>query len=283
MVIFPYLKAAKSVYFECCSLYSFNQHYYERAFRQLWMVVLSRNPILGTVMNTGTKKKVILTRRWPASVEELLVKRYDVTLNEHDKPLSDTDMQQALNCADALLTTVTDRLDANVLNTPTVNTSIIANYGVGYSHIDLSAAKARNIVVTNTPDVLSECTADLALTLMLMVSRRAGEGERELRSGQWSGWRPTHLMGSKVSGKTLGIVGYGRIGRETARRAHHGFGMDIQVFNRSEIDSNTLKENNATQVETMEKLLESVDFLSLHCPGGNENQHLISYRSKRID
>ena len=226
-------------------------------------------------MYTDRKKKIVLTRRWPAAVEDLLVNRYDVTLNEQDKPLSATDMQQALTWADALLTTVTDKIDATVLNTPAVNASIIANYGVGYSHIDVSAAKARNIVVTNTPDVLSECTADLALTLMLMVSRRAAEGEREVRSGQWTGWRPTHLMGSKVSGKTLGIVGYGRIGRETARRAHHGFGMDILVFNRSKVDSNTLRENNARQVDTIEELLESVDVVSLHCPGGDENHHLI--------
>ena len=128
--------------------------------------------------------------------------------------------------------------------------------------------------------MLSECTADLALTLMLMVSRRAGEGERELRAGQWKGWRPTHLMGTKMSGKTLGIVGYGRIGRETARRANHGFGMDILVFNRSEINAQTLKENNASQVASLEQLLESVDFVSLHCPGGDENRRLIN--SERI-
>lgn len=227
-------------------------------------------------MNIVKKKKVILTRRWPQAVEELLCKRYDTTLNESDKPFSDEDMKQALLTADAVLTTVTDKLAASVFNNLTPSTSIIANYGVGYSHIDVDSAKAKNIVVTNTPDVLSECTADLALSLMLMASRRAGEGERELRSSQWSGWRPTHLMGSKFSGKTLGIVGYGRIGRETARRAHHGFGLDIKVFNRSKVNADVLKENSATQVETLDELLGSVDYVSLHCPGGDENRHLIN-------
>lgn len=231
-------------------------------------------------MNSTKKKKIFLTRRWPGSVEELLCERYDATLNDSDKPFTDKDMMHALESADAVLTTVTDKLDAAVFDSPNLSASIIANYGVGYNHIDVSSAKSNNIVVTNTPDVLSECTADLALTLMLMVSRRAGEGERELRSAQWSGWRPTHLMGTKFSGKTLGIVGYGRIGQETARRAHHGFGMDIQVFNRSKIDPSVLKNNNATQLETLEALLESADFVSLHCPGGDKNRHLID--SKRI-
>ncbi|MFT5043376.1 MAG: lactate dehydrogenase-like 2-hydroxyacid dehydrogenase, partial [Porticoccaceae bacterium] len=223
-------------------------------------------------VNTDKKKKIVLTRRWPQAVEELLCKRYDTTLNESDKPFTHDDMKHALQSADAVLTTVTDKLDATIFENLTPNTSIIANYGVGYSHIDLDSARSSNIVVTNTPDVLSECTADLSLTLMLMVSRRAGEGERELRSGQWTGWRPTHLMGSKFSGKTLGIVGYGRIGRETARRAHHGFGMDIQVFNRSKINPDVLLENSATQIKTLNELLESVDYVSLHCPGGAENR-----------
>jgi glyoxylate reductase len=231
-------------------------------------------------MNILKKKKVILTRRWPQAVEELLCKRYDTSLNESDRPFSESDMKEALLIADAVLITVTDKLDATVFDGLTPSTSIIANYGVVVSHIDLDSAKAKNVVVTNTPDVLSECTADLALSLMLMVSRRAGEGERELRSGQWSGWRPTHLMGSKFSRKTLGIVGYGRIGRETAKRAHHGFGLDIKVFNRSKIDSDVLKENSATQVGTLDELLESVDYVSLHCPGGAENRHLID--SKRL-
>ena len=221
------------------------------------------------------KKKIVLTRRWPQAVEAVLRDRYDAVINDSDEPFHDDQMRDALATADAVLTTVTDKLDATVFDLPKVNASIIANYGVGYSHIDTHSAKSKNVVVTNTPDVLSECTADMAITLLLMIARRAGEGERELRSGRWTGWRPTHLTGSKVSGKTLGIVGYGRIGRETARRAHHGFGMQISVYNRSKIDPVVLQENKATQVDTLEALLATVDFVSLHCPGGAENRHLI--------
>lgn len=223
--------------------------------------------------------KIILTRRWPAAVESLLCKRYDTQLNENDHPLSDRQMREALASADAVLTTVTDKLNAGIFDLPTIRTSIIANYGVGYSHIDTDSARAQNIVVTNTPDVLSECTADIAITLLLMIARRAGEGERELRAGKWSGWRPTHMAGSKVSGKTLGIVGYGRIGQETARRAHHGFGMKIKVFNRSPVDPIILQKNQATQVKNLDELLQTVDFVSLHCPGGDENRHLIDRKS----
>lgn len=228
------------------------------------------------------KKKIILTRRWPQAVEAVLCNHYDAVINENDLPFSDEQMRNALSTADAVLTTVTDKLDATVFDLPKVRASIIANYGVGYSHIDTHSAKSQDVVVTNTPDVLSECTADMAMTLMLMIARRAGEGERELRSGRWDGWRPTHLTGSKVSGKTLGIVGYGRIGRETARRAHHGFGMQISVFNRSKIDPDVLQQNQAAQVDSLDALLTSVDFVSLHCPGGDENRHLINREKLRL-
>ncbi|MFY2825098.1 2-hydroxyacid dehydrogenase, partial [Ruegeria sp. MALMAid1280] len=140
------------------------------------------------------------------------------------------------------------------------------------------SARDLGMTVTNTPDVLSECTADLAITLLLMVARRAGEGERELRAGNWSGWRPTHLVGTKVSGKTLGIIGFGRIGQEVARRAHHGFGMDILVYNRSKVATDVLARCNATQVDAIDDLLPQCDFVSLHCPGGAANRHLINSR-----
>ncbi|MGB1208718.1 MAG: 2-hydroxyacid dehydrogenase, partial [Paracoccaceae bacterium] len=155
-------------------------------------------------------------------------------------------------------------------------TRILANYGVGYSHIDTARAAALGITVTNTPDVLSDCTADIAMTLMLMALRRAGEGERELRAGDWTGWRPTHLVGTKVTGKTLGIVGFGRIGQEMARRAHFGFGMRIVVQNRSAIAPEILNRYGATQVPDLETLLGQVDVVSLHCPGGAANRHLLN-------
>ncbi len=136
-------------------------------------------------------------------------------------------MQDALRTADALLCTVTDKLTAEVLSAEPLRARMLANFGVGYNHIDINAAKSRGLSVSNTPDVLTEATADIAMTLLLMVGRRAGEGERHVRSGAWTGWRPTHMLGSQISGKTLGLIGMGRIARAVARRAHMGFGMTI--------------------------------------------------------
>ncbi|MEW2919806.1 D-glycerate dehydrogenase [Ruegeria sp. ANG10] len=227
------------------------------------------------------KPSVLVTRRWPAAVEAQLAENYNAVLNTGDTPMSPADIRQALKTYDAVLPTVTDTLSAEALDVPGAQTKIIANYGVGYSHICELSARELGMTVTNTPDVLSECTADIAMTLMLMVARRAGEGERELRAGGWTGWRPTHLVGTKVSGKTLGIIGYGRIGQEMARRAHHGFGMGVLVYNRSQISPDVLAQCNATQVDTIDELLPQSDFVSLHCPGGAANRHLIN--SRRLD
>jgi len=225
-----------------------------------------------------SKPKLIVSRRWPDAVEAQLAKHYDVQLNTSDVAFEKSDFVSALESCDALLTTVTDKLDASVfkeLNTNNVKTRVIGNYGVGYSHIDLPAAQSLGIAVTNTPDVLSECTADIAIMLMLMCARRAGEGERELRAGEWSGWRPTHMVGNKVSGARLGIIGFGRIGREVARRAR-GFGMSVILHNRSRVDDTVLQEFDAVQMDTLEGVMANSDFVSLHCPGGSENTHLIN-------
>lgn len=221
-------------------------------------------------------KKVILTRRWPDEVERTLAEKYDCEFNTEDKPFTADQFRDALSRADALLPTVTDKLDAAAMAVDNPRTKIIANFGVGFSHIDLNAVKTNSMVVTNTPDVLSDCTADIAMTLLLMVARRAGEGERELRDSRWTGWRPTHLVGSKVSGKTLGIIGYGRIGRAMAKRAHAGFGMNIVVHNRSTLKPDILSSVNAQQLPTIEDVMAASDFISLHCPGGLENTHLIN-------
>lgn len=223
-----------------------------------------------------TKPSVLVTRRWPAAVEALIAERYNATLNTSDQPLSTAEMRDAMKRYDAVLPTVTDKLGPDVFEVAKPQARIIGNYGVGYSHICESSARDLGLTVTNTPDVLSECTADIAMTLMLMVARRAGEGEREVREGRWTGWRPTHLVGTKVSGKTLGIIGYGRIGQAMARRAHHGFGMQIVVQNRSRVAPEVLAGCNATQVDTVEELLPRCDFVSLHCPGGAANRHLIN-------
>ena len=226
-----------------------------------------------------TRKSVFVTRRWPDAVEARISEHFEPVFNDSDRPLDQSSLRDALKNCDALLPTVTDKLDAAVFEDDP-KAKIICNYGVGYSHIDVEAAKEKGIVVTNTPDVLSECTADIAMTLLLMAARRAGEGERELRSGQWTGWRPTHLVGQKVSGKTLGIIGFGRIGRETAKRAKFGFGMNILVQNRSQIDAEILAKYSAKQVDMGQILAES-DFISLHCPGGAENRHLIDKEKLR--
>ncbi|MDG2157442.1 MAG: D-glycerate dehydrogenase [Amylibacter sp.] len=223
-----------------------------------------------------TKPKILVSRRWPEAVETAMVEKYDVTFNIKDKPLSTNEFKDALSIYDAILPTVTDKISSEVFKVKNPRTKIFGNYGVGFSHIDIPAAKAAGITVSNTPDVLSDCTADITLTLMLMAARRAGEGEREVRSGNWEGWRPRHLIGTRITGKTLGIIGFGRIGREVAKRAHFGFGMKIVVQNRSKIGNDILIRTNAHQVDNLDELLETSDFISLHCPGGDDNHHLIS-------
>lgn len=204
----------------------------------------------------------------------MLAERFDTVFNTDDEPLSAAELAAALAGCDALCATVTDRLDAALLGAGNVRTRLIANFGVGFNHIDLAAAERAGIAVTNTPGVLTDCTADLAMTLLLMTARRAGEGERELRAGAWSGWRPTHLLGRKVTGKTLGIIGAGRIGLATAARARHGFGMNILLSSRSPVDPALLADLQAEEV-SIAALLERADFVSLHCPSTAETRHLI--------
>jgi len=222
------------------------------------------------------RPRVVLTRRWPASVEARMAEHFDAVFNTEDEPMSRAALAAALAEADALCPTVTDALDADLLTASGVRTRLIANFGVGFNHIDLSAAAGAGIAVTNTPGVLTDCTADLAMTLMLMTARRAGEGERELRAGQWTGWRPTHLLGRKVTGKVLGVVGAGRIGLATAHRAGHGFGMKILLTSRSPVDPEVLGALDAEEV-ALEALLEGSDFVSLHCPSTPETRHLIDH------
>lgn len=221
------------------------------------------------------KPRVIVTRRWPAAVEKILAQQFDATLNADDAPLSDVQLKAAFLNFDAMLPTVSDRLPRSVFPASDVRARLIANFGVGYSHIDVEAARERGIVVTNTPGVLTDCTADLAMSLLLSVARRTGEGERQLRAGEWRGWRPTHMIGTKVSGKILGIIGMGRIGKAMARRGHFGFGMKIVFYNRSQVDDVEIRAMGAEQLPAIEEVLSESDFVSLHCPGGGENRHLI--------
>ncbi|HEX2610073.1 MAG TPA: D-glycerate dehydrogenase, partial [Gemmatimonadales bacterium] len=193
-----------------------------------------------------------------------------------DRPLGAAGLQEALRTADALLCTVTDRITAEVLSAEPLRARLLANFGVGFNHIDTDAAKARGIAVTNTPDVLTEATADIAITLLLMVSRRAGEGERHIRCGAWTGWRPTHMLGTQVSGKTLGLVGMGRIARAVARRAHHGFGMKVIFHDPYPPSASDAAALGAEQKEALEQVLEESDFVSLHCPATPETRHLMN-------
>jgi lactate dehydrogenase-like 2-hydroxyacid dehydrogenase len=221
------------------------------------------------------KPKVLVTRRWPEPCETRLRELFDATLNTADASLSEGDLRAALRDHDAVLPTVTDTLGSAVLGVEPLRCRILGNFGVGYNHIDLEAAKARGITVTNTPDVLTDATADLALLLILAAARRAGEGERLVRAGAWTGWNPSQLLGAQVTGKTLGIIGFGRIGRAVAARAHFGFGMRIVFFNRSPVPEEVAARCGARAAGSIEELLREADFVSLHCPGSAENRHLI--------
>lgn len=223
----------------------------------------------------STRPKVIVTRRLPAVVESALRDAFDVTLSVDDKPLPPEALQRALGTADAILCTLTDRFTAEVLSAYPIRTRLIANFGVGYENIDLPAAAAHGIAVTNTPGVLTDCTADLTLALILSVLRRTGEGERELRSGRWTGWRPTHMLGRRVTGRTIGIVGLGRIGLAVARRAHLGFGMRVLGYS-PRASSPALGELGIESCDSLEQLLSAVDIVSLHCPSTPETRGMIN-------
>lgn len=222
------------------------------------------------------KPKVIVTRRWPAAVESKLKTLYDVSLNEADTPMDVAQLQDALRTADALCPTVSDHLSAEVIDIAGIKTRILGNYGVGFNHIHLDTAKQRGLVVTNTPEVLTDCTADLAMTLLMMVARRAGEGERHVRTNAWTGWRPTHMIGSKVTGKTLGLIGFGRIARAMAHKAHFGFGMRILFSDPCPPPAEVSNALGAVHCDSPEEVLSSADFISLHCPGGEATRHLIN-------
>ncbi len=223
-----------------------------------------------------SRPKVIVTRRWHPEVEAVLSERFDTTLNEDDQSMSGAELQDALRSADAVLPTVCDKITAEVLGADNIRARILGSNGVGFNHIDLDAAKAAGLTVTNTPEVLTDCTADLALTLLLMVARRAGEGERHLRNGEWTGWRPTHMMGTSVTGKTLGLIGMGRIARAVAARAAHGFGMKILFHDPFPPRAEDIEGLGATQCASPEEVFAQSDFVSLHCPGGADTYHLIS-------
>jgi lactate dehydrogenase-like 2-hydroxyacid dehydrogenase len=223
----------------------------------------------------SNRPRILLTRRWTAAVEQHLAEHYDVTLNEPDVPMSAAALRTAMREYDALCPTVTDRIDAEVLGVGNPRVRLIGNFGVGFNHIDIAAARQLGIRVSNTPDVLTDTTADLAILLLLMATRRAGEGERELREGRWTGWRPTHMMGRSLHGKLLGLVGFGRIAQATARKAHAAFGMQIGYHGRHPAAPQIEQETGARYFAALDELVAQADVISLHCSGGAETFHLI--------
>jgi lactate dehydrogenase-like 2-hydroxyacid dehydrogenase len=230
---------------------------------------------MAATTGSATRPTVVVTRRLPEAVERHAAELFDVRLNTSDTPLTADQLADAMRSADGLLPTVTDGLTASVLGTTPRRVKIVANFGVGFNNIDVAAARKHEVVVTNTPDVLTDDTADLAVALMLAAARRIGEGERHVRGGQWTGWRPTHMLGTRVSGKTLGILGLGRIGRAVAKRAHDGFGMRVIYFD-PPVPIGEAKALGASPRESIEAVLKESDFVSLHMPASPENRHLMN-------
>lgn len=223
----------------------------------------------------SSRPTVVVTRRLPGAVEDRLRTLFDARLNTADAPLDDAALAGAMRDADALLPTVTDRITAGLLGAPGRRVRIVSNFGVGFNNIDVAAAKAAGVVVTNTPDVLTDDTADLAITLMLMVARRTSEGERLVRASSWTGWRPTQMLGTRVTGKTLGLIGFGRIGRAVAARAHGGFRMRVlwhDPFAQAAGDVPLGTERRGS----IEDVLRESDFVSLHCPATPDTRHLMN-------
>jgi glyoxylate reductase len=228
-----------------------------------------------------TKPLVVVTRKLPDVVETRMMELFEVRLNLSDEPMSRNRLLEAVQNADALVPTVTDRIDSVVINAAGERLKIIANYGAGVDHIDLRAAKTKGITVTNTPDVLTEDTADMTMALILAVPRRLTEGERVLRAGRWGGWTPTWMLGQRVSGKRLGIVGMGRIGQAVARRAR-AFDMRIHYHNRRRVHADIEAELEATYHESLDQMLARMDIITVHCPHTPATFHLLSARRLKL-
>ena len=230
---------------------------------------------MSNTRSSSGKLSIFVTRRWPQAAEAALGEHFDVTLNDGDKPLSRDALIDGFASHDIAAPTVSDKIDAEIVAAGAAGKCrLISNYGVGVNHIDLAAAAAHDIPVTNTPGVLTDATADITMTLMLMLCRRAGEGERELRAGEWTGWRPTHLVGRALSGRTLGIIGMGRIGRAVAHRAHFGFGMDVVFQNRSPIADGAGV--GGRQLTDVAAVCAASDFVSLHCAATTETANIMN-------
>ena len=227
------------------------------------------------------KLKVVVTRKLPAAVEARMRELFDVELNASDAPLAVEALASALARADVLAPTVTDRIDAALLAHAGPGLKLIANFGAGFEHIDVAAANARGITVTNTPGVLTEDTADMAMALILAVARRLVEGAKVLEDGRFDGWTPTWMMGRRIRGKSLGIIGMGRIGQALARRAK-AFGLSIHYYNRRPVPGHISEALEATHWESLDQMLARMDVVSLNCPHTPGTYHLLSARRLKL-
>jgi len=221
------------------------------------------------------KTNIILTRRLPDTVETRMRELFNATLNQTDQPFTQEQLIQAVKTADVLVPTVTDSLSASVIEQAGPQLRLIASFGTGVDHIDVKAAREKGITVTNTPGVLSEDTADVAMSLILAVPRRIVQGDIKVRSGQWDGWSPTGMLGHRINGKRLGIIGMGSIGQAIARRAK-AFGMSIHYHNRKAVHPSIEAELEATYWETIEQMLPRVDIISINCPSTPATHHLLN-------
>ncbi len=221
--------------------------------------------------------RVFVTRRLLPETEARMAELFDMTFNPDDRPLGADALRAAVQHAHVLVPTVTDRIDAALIAAAGPQLGLIASFGAGTDHIDLAAARARKILVTNTPGVFTDDTADMAMALLITVSRRLAEGGRVVRSGEWAGWSPASLLGHRISGKTLGIIGMGRIGQAVAHRAR-AFGLSVVYHNRQRLPEAFERMVGATYEPNLDALVQSADIITLHCPATPETHHLMNAR-----
>ncbi|WP_296716386.1 D-glycerate dehydrogenase [Erythrobacter sp.] len=233
-----------------------------------------RTPLARTPLE---RPRVIVTRHLVPEVEARMRELFDVVLNESDTPLTRDQLAAAMQDCDVLVPTVTDRIDADLIAGAGARLGLIANFGAGTEHIDLAAAAARKILVTNTPGVFTDDTADLAMAMIIGVPRRIREGTQLVRRGEWTGWTPSGLLGRKLAGKVLGIIGMGRIGQAVAHRAR-AFGLEIVYTNRKALPESVERMLGVRHVGTVDALMGEADILTLHCPLTEETRHLIDAR-----
>ncbi|WP_075216527.1 2-hydroxyacid dehydrogenase [Mongoliimonas terrestris] len=227
------------------------------------------------------KPLVVVTRRLPDVVETRMRELFETRLSQEDRPLTQAELVDAVRTADVLVPTVTDRIDAGVLGQAGPNLKLIANFGNGVDNIDVDTATARGITVTNTPGVLTEDTADMTMALILAVPRRIAQGIKVIENEEWHGWSPTWMLGHRIWGKRLGIIGMGRIGQAVARRAL-AFGMSIHYHNRRRLPHEIEEKLEATWWESLDQMLARMDVISIHCPHTPGTYHLLSARRLKL-